>query len=158
MTARPARLAGDVASAATRHGGSGGHGALAGLSAEAAVLVEAIAQRTAALVAERLSAEAADRGQGLVDARRVAEVLGVSVEYVRDHADELGVKRGPGVRPRLRFDLDEVLERLAACSEGKRAQALDPAPEREASRRRRRTASSGATSVPLLPVRGRRAA
>lgn len=154
----PPRLAADVSSAATRHGGSAGHGALAGLSAEQAVLVEAIAQRTAVLVAEQLSNQRGDGSLELVDARRVAEVLGVSVEYVRDHADELGVKRGPGVRPRLRFDLDEVLERLAASSEGKRAQPLDAAAERETSRRRRRTGSSGATSVPLLPVRGRRAA
>lgn len=53
----------------------------------------------------------------LVDVQTVAEYLGVSTDYVYEHADELGVKRlGSGPRAPLRFDLAKVDERLTACS------------------------------------------
>ncbi|HEX5983260.1 MAG TPA: hypothetical protein VFY69_03550 [Solirubrobacterales bacterium] len=70
--------------------------------------IEAIAQRIAELAAaeppplpERITAE------------EVSRWWGVSRRWVYDHAEELGARRmGSGRRPRLRFDPDEVAERL----------------------------------------------
>lgn len=118
--------------------------------------VEAVAQRTAELVVERLAA-ASVRPVGRVDAHVVAAALGMSVEWVRDHADELGAeRRGDGPRPRLRFDLEVAVERAAARSVSKRPEATDPSVP-SAKRRRRPSAEAE-----LLPIRrpngGQRAA
>jgi hypothetical protein len=90
----------------------------------------------------------------LVDAVRVAEHLGVSRDFVYEHAVELGARRlGSGPRARLRFDLAEVDSRLTSCS---RSRGSEEAGSRtvERVRRRRRTSGLG-TSVPLLPIRAR---
>jgi predicted DNA-binding transcriptional regulator AlpA len=87
----------------------------------------------------------------LLDARQVAQLLGVSREWVYDHQDELGVQRlatdETTQRPRLRFDAERVESWLTRGD--RRPAELKPATPRA----RRRTSSSGA---PLLPFEGRR--
>jgi hypothetical protein len=93
----------------------------------------------------------------LVDVKTVAEHLSVSADWVYSHADEIGARRlGSGPKARLRFDLTEVDERLASCTEGRRSEPPVPA-QTVASRRRARRPLG--TEVVLLPIRGvRRAA
>lgn len=95
------------------------------------------------LVAERLSANAAPSPSGgLVDAQTVAAALGVSRDWVYDHADQLGgVKVGDGDRPRWRFDLERARN------------AWQPAGEPERAKPRRRQTSNG-NGRHLLPVHG----
>jgi hypothetical protein len=64
--------------------------------------VEAVARRTVELLrGDRPSAFT------LVDARELAAVLGVSVDYVYSHSTRLGaVRLGSGRRARIRFDVD----------------------------------------------------
>jgi hypothetical protein len=106
-------------------------------------LTDADVAAIAAAVAERLAPT-----RPLVDARAIAELLGVTAATVRDHAVELGGRRvGDGVRPRWRFDVATALERASALSSSKRPQAPDrPQPSR------RRVARRSST-VELLPVR-----
>jgi hypothetical protein len=90
----------------------------------------------------------------LVDAARVAEHLGVSRDYVYEHAAELGALRlGSGPRARLRFDLGEVDSRLTSCSRSRGSEAAGSGTVAR-SRRRRRSAGLG-TNVPLLPIKDR---
>ena len=74
--------------------------------------LDEIADRLGDLIAERVIE--AIRAQGIVpegrttmtwlDAQEVAQRLGVSREWVYEHAEELGASRiGSGPRPRLRF-------------------------------------------------------
>lgn len=82
--------------------------------------IEALAQRLAELLAPR---EAAAAGR-LITAEEVAHRWGVGRRWVYDHADELGAHRlGAGPRPRLRFDPDEVAERLGDLAEAGGADA-----------------------------------
>ena len=75
--------------------------------------IEALAQRLAELLAPK--EEAPGR---LITAEEVAYRWGVGRRWVYDHADELGAHRlGGGPRPRLRFDPDEVAERLGRLGE-----------------------------------------
>lgn len=80
-----------------------------------AALVEAVARRVVELLRdEGLAAPPEPR---LLDAAEVATRFGVSAEWVRDHADDLGaVRLGDGPRPRLRFDPDAVRKALSARS------------------------------------------
>jgi hypothetical protein len=72
--------------------------------------VEALARRLAELLGPREPTRA--RVQ-LITAEEVARWWGISRRWVYDHADELGARRlGGGRRPRLRFDPDDVAERL----------------------------------------------
>jgi hypothetical protein len=88
----------------------------------------------------------------LLTVGQLAAVLAVDESYVYEHADELGALRlGLGPRARLRFDLDEALRRLTACSASRESVEADSAPV--AGLRRRRRSSSG-TTVDLLPIRG----
>jgi hypothetical protein len=88
----------------------------------------------------------------LVTVAQVAAVLGVDAAFVYEHSAELGVLRlGSGPRARLRFDLDEALRRLTACSASRKSVEPDSAPA--AGSRRRRRSGSG-TTVDLLPIRG----
>lgn len=82
-----------------------------------AALVEAVARRVVELLRdEGLAAPPEPR---LLDAAEVAARFGVSAEWVRDHADDLGaVRLGDGPRPRLRFDPETVREALSARSGG----------------------------------------
>ena len=72
--------------------------------------IEALARRLAELLSP---GEPAQSRAQLITAEEVARWWGVSRRWVYDHADELGAHRlGGGRRPRLRFDPDEVAERL----------------------------------------------
>jgi hypothetical protein len=76
--------------------------------------IEALARRLAELLAP---GEPAQSRAQLVSAEEVARWWGISRRWVYDHADELGARRlGGGRRPRLRFDPDEVAERLGEPS------------------------------------------
>jgi hypothetical protein len=113
--------------------------------------IEQIATRVVELLREDTEERHRDRGGGLIDATQLARRLGVSREWVYEHANELrAITLGGGPRPRLRFDL-EVAVRVI---EGRRrGTPLGPAPvstqPRPTRRRRRQPASS---DVPLLPV------
>lgn len=75
--------------------------------------VEAIAEATARKLVEFI----AERGKtfGLVGPRELAEGLGVSLDHVYAHANELGAMRlGSGPKARVRFDLDRARESLEA--------------------------------------------
>jgi hypothetical protein len=83
--------------------------------------VEAIADALARKVAEIVGARSTTFR--LVDARELAEELGVSTDYVYAHAAELGAMRlGAGPKARIRFDLDRArhaLEARARSSNGR---------------------------------------
>ena len=71
--------------------------------------VEALAQR----LAELLAPSQPSVSRRLLTAAEVSEWWGVERSWVYAHADDLGARRlGAGPRPRLRFDPDEVAERL----------------------------------------------
>lgn len=112
--------------------------------------IEQIAQRVAELL-ERRDVSPRVEPRRLFAANELARCLGVSREWVYDHANELGViPIGDGPKPRLRFDL-QVAE--AAMAERRRGpSAAEPEIDDHAARRRRPPAQG----VPLLPVRGSR--
>lgn len=71
--------------------------------------VEALAARLAELIAPALDSVP----RQWITAQELARSWGVDRRWVYEHADELGARRlGSGLRPRLRFDPDEVAERL----------------------------------------------
>jgi hypothetical protein len=75
--------------------------------------------------------------RGLWSAREIAEHYGVTVNFVYQHADELGcIRLGAGRRPRLRFDPRLVRERWTLIG--------DTLPEPARTRRRARSKTSGA--------------
>jgi hypothetical protein len=84
-------------------------------------------------------AERLDRRLQFVDARGLAELLGVSPDVVYERADELGACR---LGARLIFDVDEAVRRM------RRIPAAEPV-TRGTGRRR----SGKRSSVPLLPIR-----
>lgn len=114
-----------------------------------AASVEAIARRMAELFCER----ARPISRPLVDALTVARALGVQRETVYNHQNLLGVRRGPGKRGRLRFDLDEAVEAWAS-REDNRGSATDESGSTPRGRRRRKH-KSGPGDAQLLPIRGR---
>jgi hypothetical protein len=72
--------------------------------------IEALARRLAELLSPR---ETPRSRRQLLTAEEVAQWWGIGRRWVYDHADDLGARRlGAGRRPRLRFDPDEVAERL----------------------------------------------
>jgi hypothetical protein len=74
--------------------------------------VAAIAEATAERIAEMVSPPGTF---ALVDARRLARDLGVSIDYVYAHATELGAMRlGFGPKARIRFDLDRARQAVEA--------------------------------------------
>jgi hypothetical protein len=76
--------------------------------------VEAIASRTAELLRGEAEQQPSKR---LISAAKVAETWGVDRSWVYAHARQLGARRlGAGKRPRLRFDPDEVAERIMALA------------------------------------------
>jgi hypothetical protein len=87
-------------------------------------VIQALGQRVAADLTPRLVEPVAERLAELlveapataksVDAATVARMFGFSRDWVYNHAEELGVERPvDGSRPRLRFNLDIVRERVA---------------------------------------------
>lgn len=71
--------------------------------------VEAIANRTAELLRGEAEPQAPKR---LISAAKVADTWGVDRSWVYAHAKQLGARQ----RPRLRFDPDEVAERITALT------------------------------------------
>jgi hypothetical protein len=89
---------------------------------EAPEPIQALADRIADRLAARLDARldelsrsaSDDRRDALWTAQRVASHYGVGVDFVYQHADELGcVRLGGGPCPRLRFDPEAVQQRLS---------------------------------------------
>jgi len=108
--------------------------------------VEAIVSRVGEILRSKVGGRpAAPRpGPRLVTAAEVARWCGVERSWVYAHAEQLGARKiGTGERPRLRFDLDEVRERIAALNgpqPGGRARSTAIAADarkRSLSRRRR---------------------
>lgn len=86
--------------------------------------IEALACHVAQLLAP--GAKDTSARKKMLSATEVAELFGVSRRWVYDHAEVLGARRlGTGTRPRLRFDPDEVAERIdgLAAGPGSRAAA-----------------------------------
>ena len=93
--------------------------------------IQAIAEATALRLSEIVSSGAMTFG--LVGARQLARELGVSLDYVYAHVEELGGMRlGSGPKAHIRFDLDRARSALEARTD-RRA--------RKAARRRARAAS-----------------
>jgi hypothetical protein len=91
-----------------------------------------------------MSARPLNAGERLLDAAALAAKLGVSRSYIYEHAEMLGaIPIGAGPRPRLRFNVAIVAERLAANRNPE-----SPKPARP--RRRRRPVPER-----LLPIRGK---
>ncbi len=109
-------------------------------------------EELAELVADRLRDIVAPRVE-LLDAGQLAERLGRSREFVRDHAAELGAVR---LGSRLAFRWPDALNGLrsveaARSGSGGSAQPEKPATAGRSAHRRSRRAGTGA---PLLPVKG----
>jgi len=65
------------------------------------------------LAAAPPESEAASARKKMLSAAEVADLFGASRRWVYDNAEVLGARRlGTGPRPRLRFDPDEVAERI----------------------------------------------
>lgn len=110
--------------------------------------IEQIAQRVAQLLREPRSVRESPVGVQLLTAAGVARRLGVSRDWVYEHANELGaVSLGDGVKPRLRFNPETVNRVLH-----ERGQPTTPPPSDGLGvpRARRRRRPSGEPS--LLPV------
>jgi hypothetical protein len=112
---------------------------------------EIVARRTAAIVLEALDQRAGEAPNldEFVDAKTLADLLGVSRDHVYRHADELGAIRTGGA---LRFNLETATRR----SMSKRSQVVE-APANTANRARPRGARSGTgarrvPASPLLPI------
>lgn len=79
-------------------------------SAMAPAVADAVAQRVLELVDER-------QGDGLVDAAKLARVLGVDRDWVYEHGERLGaIRLGDGPRPRLRFEIGRAVESFTRLS------------------------------------------
>jgi hypothetical protein len=79
--------------------------------------IEALATRLAELLGGSTPEPKppAETKKKMLSPAEVSELWGVSRVWVYRHADELGVRRlGSGPRPRLRFDPEEIEERLGA--------------------------------------------
>lgn len=116
-------------------------------------LTDADVEAIVARLADELRGEPAPAQ--LVDATALAATLGVSREWVYEHADQLGARRlGDGDKPRLRFDVEQARKALptaSAAESGQQSQPRDTAGE--AGSRHRRSSRSG-TGPALLPIRG----
>lgn len=89
--------------------------------------VEAIARRLADLLRDAAGPQSPRR---LIPAAKVAEWWGVDRSWVYAHARELGARRlGGGRRPRLRFDPEEVAERMAALTGSAAPESRPAAPK-----------------------------
>lgn len=79
--------------------------------------IEGLARRISELLrVDEPEPERSSRGE-TISAKEVAEWWKVSRRWVYDHAEELGVRRlGTGPKPLLRFDPDDVAERLGSPS------------------------------------------
>ena len=108
--------------------------------------IDAVAEHLAEVVSP------APANVGLVDARELAEQLGVKRDWVYANAERLGgVRLGDGPRARLRFDAERAREALTA-------NAGDDQPTHVAvSRRRRgRPRRKAVAAIPLIQRRSSR--
>lgn len=113
-------------------------------------LIEAIAQRVAELLAATTAEP--DSLPERMTAEEVSRRWAVSRRWVYDHADELGARRlGSGRRPRLRFDREEVAERLGPPAN----QGLS-APDMRGSQGIAEYCANGSLSSPTRATVGRR--
>lgn len=79
--------------------------------------IDAIGSRVAELLRSAPAARPARSVPRLMTAAEVARWCSVERSWVYAHAEELGARKiGTGERPRLRFDLVEVSERIAALN------------------------------------------
>ena len=110
-------------------------------------------EQLADLIVAKLAPAAPGR---LLTASEAAERLGVTREWLYDHADQLqAVRLGTGPKARLRFDPEQVTAALQSFDAGKGSQPPDPAPPRASRRRASRATAGGNQLVPeLLPIRG----
>lgn len=77
--------------------------------------IDAIVSRVAELLPSRRTAPSTRPRPRMMTAAEVARWCGVERSWVYAHAEELGAcKIGTGERPRLRFDPEDVSERIAA--------------------------------------------
>jgi len=117
------------------------------------ILEDRLAQALAVRVLQLLEPVLEELAKGrtadiLVDAATLGHELGVSRQFVYDHAEELGVLRlGSGRRPRLRFDLETAKRACERIADRDSAKGRPPA--------HRPTARRGGAATGLLPVRGR---
>lgn len=129
----------------------GAVGTRAVLRASGADALNALALLVERTVTERLAEQdARDATSFNATAEDIAHMYGVTAAWVREHSEALGGRRiGSGSKPRHRFNVDVVAERLAA-----RRGSAKPAPQRPT--RRRAKASRQADAPPLLRIKGRR--
>jgi hypothetical protein len=96
----------------------------------------------------------------LVDAARLAEMLGISRSTVYGLAADLGaVEVGSGSKPRLRFDVETARQAWTRRQASERSQQQETPVLAEVRRHRRRSGSgSGVDLLPVKPPAGGRAA
>jgi hypothetical protein len=106
---------------------------------------DAVAGRIIEVIqAEQISPQLSSTA-GWLDAHQVARRLGVSREWVYQHADELGcIRLGGGACPRLRFDPKMIRERLPSVGEPPPPR---PRPVDRSSSRRARASRTGERRV-----------
>jgi hypothetical protein len=120
--------------------------------------IEQIAQRVAELLRStpHPNPPADDGSRPLVDAKELAKLLGLTRDWVYEHAGELGaIPLGDGPRPRLRFDPAVAAEALKRHRRRPRGQPLEPVPAIEGPPRPQPRRRRNESDVPLLPVRTR---
>lgn len=107
----------------------------------------------AELVAEAIDArQSAAPSAGLVDAKALADSLGVSRAFVYEHQAQLGgIEVGGGSRPRLRFDLERARRGLTTCGGGRASEPVAVSADAASPPRRRR---SFGTAPKLVPESG----
>jgi len=123
---------------------------------------EAIAVRSAQLVLDAVEGRRDELGDATrstrtqrfdASAAKIAQRIGMSAAWVREHAPDLGgVRVGTGAKPRHRFNVAITDERIAAMRSDMK-QPPSKLSEPQPKQRRRRAAQS---DVPLLPIKGRR--
>jgi hypothetical protein len=118
--------------------------------------------RLADLVADALAARSAAFGTTprLVDAATVAQRFGVTAQWVRENAEQLGaVRLGDGPRPRLRFDLARVADTLnPRCRNGRSECRPRQVPEGVSRCARGTRAGNEAGTLPIRTLQSRSSA
>lgn len=125
------------------------------LSPDQADFVDAVARRVVELLDERERP-----ASGLVDARTLAGMFGLSVSAVYEHSERLGaVRLGTGKRQLVRFDVERARAAWTRGVSGEESQARESAdlPMLVGAARRRRGTATRSTAG-LLPVKGQDAA
>jgi hypothetical protein len=128
------------------------------LSPAQADFIEATARRVVELLDERQPPAA-----GLVDARTIARMFGLSVSAVYEHAEELGALRlGNGARQLVRFDVERAraawTHRVSSQGSQEPEVPIDAAQLGARRTRRRSAAQSADALLPVKPVKGHEAA